>query len=217
MYPDLDSIYQRHVKDTKFDVVKGSEFKSLKKRLAFLCHLLKEHPGLAPDKRTELIHAFLSEDDLRHAQQVIPKSDKSKDTGKPSFFSKFTAVLSWSKGTDEESLRKEMKKVASDISDSNFLLELKGMEEEDLKAAIEEAEKLAHTQLASFIDLAVNKMTHPVLKMQQDECKKSVRHEVETEERKVLDNARVNFIQDVNKNSAGQRPSCVWYSCSDCD
>jgi hypothetical protein len=109
--------------------------------------------------------------------------------------------------TDEDSLRKEMKKIENDISDSDFLLELKGMEDEDLKDPIHEAVTLANTHLASLIDATVNKMTHLVLKMQQDEAKKNIRHESETEERKVLGAALVKFIQDINKNSAGRRTS----------
>jgi len=43
--------------------------------------------------------------------------------------------------------------------------------------------------------------------MQQDECKKGIQQQVETEQRNALHGALVNFIRDVNKNSAGRRTS----------
>ena len=66
---------------------------------------------------------------------------------------------------------------------------------------------LACCQLSSSIDTAVKKMTHEVLRMQQDECKRSLQHEIETEERKELGNIMANFIQAINKTSAGRRTS----------
>ena len=200
LYRDFNSIYKRHFEDAKFDVVKGHGFKFLKSRLTFICHLLREHRDVSPKKRAELINTLLSEDDLRHAQQVIKKSEKNKEPGK-------TSRLSWPKATDEESLRKEMKKIASGISDSDFLLGLKGIEDEDLKDPIQEVVALANTQLSSSVDATVNKLTHTVLRMQQDECKYHIRLEVETERRKVLDSALVDFIRDINKNSVGRRTS----------
>ena len=207
LYRDFNSVYKRYVEEAKFDVVKGRDFKFLKKRLTFICHLLKEHREIAPKKRAELINALLSEHDLRHAQEVINKSDKNKEPGKTSWFSTFTSNFPWPKVTDEESLRKEMNKIANDISDSEFLLGLEGIEDEDLKDPIHGAVTLANTQLASLVDATVNKLTHAVLRMQQEECKKNIQHEIETEQRKVLDGALANLIQDVNKNSVGRRTS----------
>jgi phage terminase large subunit len=137
----------------------------------------------------------------------VINSDKNKESGKTSWFSTLTSILPWSKVTDEESLRKEMKKISSGISDSDFLLGLKGIEDEDLKVPIQEAVSLANTQLSSSVDATVKKLTHAVLRMQQDECKKNLQHEVETEQRKVLDSSLLSFIRDINKKSVGRRPS----------
>jgi len=207
LYPDFNAIYKRHVEDAKFHAVKGREFEFLKTRLNFICHLQRDHRDIAPKQRIELINALLSEDDLRHAQQVINKSEKKKEPKKTSWFSTITSILAWPKVTDEESLRKEMKKIANDIPDSDFLLGLKGIEDEDLKDPIQNVVSLAHTQLSSSVDATVKKLTHAVLRMQQDECKRNIQHEIETEERKVLGGALVNFIREVNKNSVGRRTS----------
>ena len=199
MYSEFNTIYKQHVEDAKFGVVKGSGFKFLKRRLTFICHLLGEYRDVTPKKRTELIDALLSEDDILHAQRVL-KSETNKGHGK-------TVSFSWLRVTNEEYLRKEMDKIANGISDSKFLLELKGIEDEDLKVSIQEAVALAKTQLGSSVDATVDKLTHAVLRMQQDECKKNLQHEVEAEQRKVLAGALVNFIRDVNKNSVGRRNS----------
>lgn len=100
-----------------------------------------------------------------------------------------------------------MKRVANDISDSKFLLELKGVEDEDLKNIIQEVVALTKLQLSLSVDTTVNKLTRAVLKMQQDECNKVIQREIETEQRKVLGGMLMNFIRDINENSAGRWPS----------
>ena len=208
VYPDFNRTYKRHVEDAKFGVVKGADFKFLKRRLTFISHLLSEHREITPTKRKELINALFSEDDLRHAKKVIDDSEKNKESGKTSWFPTFASILPWSKDIDEESLRKEMNKMANNISDSDFLLGLKGIEdEEDLKGPIQDVVALATTHLSSLVDPTVKKLTHAVLRMQQDECKRNIQHEVETEQRKALGGALVNFIRDVNKSSVGRRTS----------
>ena len=48
------------------------------------------------------------------------------------FRSRIVALFSGSTGTDEESLRKELKKITSGVTDSDFLLQLKGKNDKDL-------------------------------------------------------------------------------------
>lgn len=187
--------------------MKGPEFKSLKKRLIAVRYLLEKYPELAPEKRTELIHAVLSEDNLQRAQQIFPRPDKDNHSGKPSLISKLIGFFSGSEETDEESLRKELKEKTSGVSDSNFLLQLKGVDDKELKAPIQATVDLACGQLSSSIDTTVKKMTHAVLRMQLDECRRSMQREIEMEERKVLGGILLDFIQVINKISTGRRPS----------
>jgi hypothetical protein len=163
---------------------------------------------MSPEIRAELIQALLSEEDLRHAQQVISKFGKNKDSGR-TLFSKATAILTWAWGTDDESLRKEMKKRASSISDSNFLLELASIEDEVLKTAALGAVTLAHTQLSSSIDSTVKKLTDDVLRMQQEEGNRYLQYELEAAQRKELGIVIVKFIRSINNASAGRKTSCV--------
>ena len=166
LYRDLNTIFKRHVEDYKFDVVKGHGFKLLKRRLAFICHLLREDRDITPKKRTGLIDTLLSQDDLCHAQRVLNKSEKITEPVKPSW-------SSLSRATDQEFLRKEMNRVANDVSDSNFLLELRGIEDEDLKNPVQEVVDLAKMQLSLSVDTTVNKLIRAVLRLQQDECKRT--------------------------------------------
>jgi hypothetical protein len=196
-YNGFDSLYRSHVKDANFGVVKGPEFKFLKERLTFVRHLLKEHPDLSSRKRTELIQTLFSDS----------KSDKNKAARRPSLISRFTAGASWPKGADEESLRKETKKIADSISDADFLQELKSLEDEDLKAPTLEAVDLARTQLSLSIGTTVKNMTHAVLQMQQEERKKRIQQQIEALQGEMLHDALVNFIRDINKSCAGRRTS----------
>jgi phage terminase large subunit len=115
--------------------------------------------------------------------------------------------FSGSKESDEALLRSEVKKITNSISDSEFLRQLKHVNDKDLEAAIQVAVDLACTQLSSSIDAAVKKMTHRVLQMQQDECKKSMQREIETEERKEVDVKLADFIHAINEVSARRRTS----------
>jgi predicted transposase YbfD/YdcC len=207
LYPAFNDIYRRHVDKAKFNVVKATAFRALKQRLTFVLHHLNERPQLGSKRRTELIQALLSVDDLRNAEQVLLKSDKDKESVKPSWFSTAMNYFTWSKGTNEESLQKEARKITSDITDSDFLRDLKGMQDKDLADPIREAMALAHSNLSSLIDDTVKKMTHAVLHMQLEECKRRVKREIETEERCALNDIRVKFIRDLNQNSAGRRIS----------
>jgi hypothetical protein len=155
-----------------------------------------------PGQRRELIQALISERDLSHAQHVLPKAEKDKNSGMISSLVKTVKVIgslvSGSKEPDEDSLKKEMKRMAKAVSDPDFLRELKGVVDEDLESPIREVIALAHTQLSSHIDAEVIKMTHAELQMRQDYCKKCIKQEIEAEERSQLSDALVAFIRELN-------------------
>ena len=76
-----------------------------------------------------------------------------------------------------------------------------------MRSTVLNAKAFAQQGLSYSIDSVVGKMTHAVLAMQQDRCKMSVKVEVENEERKVLDDALVQFIREINKKSTGRHNS----------
>lgn len=208
-YPRFDGIYRRHL-ENKFDNVKGSDFKFLKERLLLVRHLLVKNPELDREKRAELIQVLFSEANLHEAQRILPNFDKKKES---SLITKALRVLQplfggqSSTESEEESLKMEMKKIASALSDSEFLLGLTSIEDEDLQPAIQEVKMLAYTSISSSIDATVKKMTHEVLHMQQDCCKKAIQKEIQTKEATALRNALVSFIRDLNTKSAGRAKS----------
>ena len=207
LYPGFNGIYESHIDDARFDGIKGHEFKSLKERLITMHHVLEKYPGLSPGKRTELIQDVLSEGNLRRARQHFPKPNKNNQSGKASsLWSAFTGLFSGSKEMNEESLRADVKKISS-ISDSDFLHQLKGVDDNELEAPIKAAVDLACIQLSSSIDTTVKNMTLAVLRMQQNECKMLMQRQNETKERMVLDGQLVNFIQVINKLFEGRRAS----------
>ena len=170
---------------------------------------LGKNRDLDPGKRAEFIRVFLSEDNLHEALKMI--SDKEKDSGLMAKGLRVLQLLSLQGDSDseEEALKKEMKKIARAVSDSQFLLGLKSIETEDLQPAIQEAETLAHTSLSSLIDATVQKMTHEVLHMQQDRCKSEIQKEIKTEEARAMKDVLIDFIRDLNTNSAERKKSWV--------
>ncbi|KAF8262192.1 hypothetical protein EI94DRAFT_1744157 [Lactarius quietus] len=207
LYPGFYTIYQRHL-ENKFDSVKGSDFRFLKERLLLVRHLIGKNPDLDPEKRAKLIQTLLSEDNLYEAQKILPNSDKKKGSGLVAIASHVYKAFSGGQSgaeSEEDSLRREMKKIASAISDSEFLLGLKNVEIEGLQSAIQEAELLANTSLSSSIDTTVTKMTHDVLKQQQVSCKRESQKAIQTKESTALSDALVKFIRDLNAKSAGRK------------
>lgn len=175
-------------------------------------HLLGKNRDLDPEKRAELIQVLLSEGDIHEAQKMLPNSDKKKEAGLltrvlrvlPSSFFSGPSGTEWQ---EEDDLKREMRKITRGVTDSQFLLGLKSLEIEGLLPAIQEAETLAHTSLSSAIDATVKPMTHAVLRMQQDSCIKEIEKSVQMEAARVLSDALVAFIQDINAESAGRKNS----------
>ncbi|KAI9444051.1 hypothetical protein H4582DRAFT_1918933 [Lactarius indigo] len=85
-------------------------------------------------------------------------------------------------GGSGDFLGRDMRMLAGSITDSQFLLDMK----------------------------AVKAMTRNVLAMQQEYCTRSIQHEIESEERKSLNDALVAFIRDVNAQSSGRQDSVVY-------
>ena len=164
-------------------------------------HLLDKHRNLPSQTCSELIQALLKGDFYR-AQHLLSKTDGKKraDSGGWGVGNLFS-------GGSGDFLNRDMRMLAGSISDSQFLLDMKATTDTETRSAIQEIEALAHAQLASAIDAAVKAMTRNVLAMQQEYCTRSIQHEMESEERKSLNNALTEFIRDVNAQSSGQRDS----------
>ncbi|KAH9047121.1 hypothetical protein EDB84DRAFT_1462824 [Lactarius hengduanensis] len=206
LYPDFRSVYQKHVQNARFGIAlrRDSYFENRKLRLVAVRHLLDKHQNLPSQTRSELIQALLKGDFYR-AQHLLSKTDGKKraDSGGWSVGSIFS-------GGSGDLLGRDMRMLAGSITDSQFLLDVKGITETETRPATQEIETLAHAQLASTIDAAVKAMTRNVLAMQQEYCTRSIQHEMESEERKSLNNALIEFIRDVNAQSSERQDSVVY-------
>ena len=162
-------------------------------------HLLDKHRNLPTETRALLIQVLLK-GDFHSAQNLLFKTDGAKGADSGGWGSLFAGGLG-------DRLNRDMRMLAGNISDSQFLLDLNGISDTDTRAAIQEIEALAHAQLATVIDATVKGITRNVLAMQVDSCTRSMQHEMESEGRKSLKSALVEFIRDINARSSGRRDS----------
>lgn len=203
-YPEFESTLQKHVKDARFDgaLKRSPDFKDLKIEVVSLWHLQERHERLHPATRSALVQALLVEHNFQLALELLEKANGN--TNGPGVVTRVVSYLSGSRGGD--TFKNQMRTAAANLPDSQFLQRLE-IDDKELRSTAQRAKALAQKGLSRSIDAVVGKMTHVFLAMQQDHCRMSVQVEVENEERKVLGDALVEFIREINKNSAGRRNS----------
>jgi hypothetical protein len=181
---------------------RNGEFEARKLRLVSVRHLLKEHQDLHPGRRADLIQSILG-GDFNGAQRFLPAEEKS-----PTVFglvtTAFGSLLTY---PSDEPLKSEMKVISARLSDSRFLLELKDVDDKDLRSVIQEIEALAHSLLSSLIDKTIGNMTHEILAMQQEHCRRAIRDQLKSEATKRQNELLVNLIHVLNAQSARRRDS----------
>ena len=199
LYPTFEGTFQKHVKAARFDVVlkRSRDFKALKSDVISLWCLQEGHKRLRPAVGSDLIQALLVEHNFKRALELVEKKTDG-NTNEPSGVARVVSYFS-----REESYENQIKSTAANLPDSQFLQRLQSIDDIEMRSTVLNAKAFAQQGLSYSIDSVVGKMTHAVLAMQQDRCKMSVKVEVENEERKVLDDALVQFIREINKKSAG--------------
>ena len=201
LYRNFRSVYQKHIQNARFSVAlrRDPNFEKRKLRMVAVKHLLEKHRNLLADTRSVLIQTLLK-GDFQRARNILSKIDGKKIADSGGWGSLFS-------GSSGDNLNRDMRMLAGNISDSQFLLDMNGISDTDTRAAIQEIEALAHAQLASAIDAAVKGMTRNVLAMQLESCTRSMQHEMEIERRKSLSTALAEFIRDVNAQTSGRQDS----------
>ena len=163
-------------------------------------HLLGEHQDLHSGRRTDFIQSLL-EGDFNGAQRLLPAEERS-----PTVFGFVaTAVGSLLTYPSDEPLRSEMKVLSARLSDSQFLLELKDVDDKDLVPAIQEIEALAHSILSSLIDKTLGNMAHEMAAMQQEHCRRAINAQLKSEATKRRNELLVELIRALNAQSAKRR------------
>ncbi|KAH8986573.1 hypothetical protein EDB86DRAFT_2954862 [Lactarius hatsudake] len=207
-YPAFESIFQKHVKNAKFDGVlkKSLDFKALELDVLSLWHLQEKHGHLRPETRSALVQALLIEHDYQRALGLLEVAHGSANGS--SVIPCSVSSLSGSRGA--ESFKNQMTTAAANLPDSRFLERLESAQDEDLRSVVRSAKTLAQRELSYSIDAVVDEMTHAVLMMQQELCRINIQVQVEKEERKALDDALVKFVREINERSAGRGNSTVY-------
>ncbi|KAH9005432.1 hypothetical protein EDB86DRAFT_2825090 [Lactarius hatsudake] len=206
LYPEFEGTFNKYVKDAKFNNVprKSRDFRLLKLGVVSLWRLLDQNKRLQSETRSALLKALVIDHNFQQAFKLLPK----RSNAVARWFSSF-----WADPKGEETFKTEMKQTAARIPDSQFFLQfearLEGTNDEDLRSAAQNAKALAQTELLSSIDTVVEQMTSTVLEMQQNTCGRSVQLQIANKEREVLNNARVGFIREINKQSVGRQNPTV--------
>ncbi len=209
-YPDFQEIYRSHFQAAKFNAIlkRDKDFEARKLRLVSVRHLLGKHPRLRPEERGMLVQSLLR-GDFDNAQSILQESKRL-----PAIFTLVASPISafFTSPSDGGSLKREMKRIAARLSDSQFLCETKSVDDEDLQPMIQEIEILSCSILSSTIETTVGTMARVVVAMQHEVFNRTLQNEIENEERRARSEALVMFIRKLNALLAGRSD---WYVGSD--
>ena len=116
-----------------------------------------------------------------------------------------TTVGSLLTNPDNEQFKGKMMALSARLSDSQFLLELKDVDDKDLVLAIQEIEALTHSIVSSLIDKTVGNMTEEMVATQQEHCRRAINAQLKSEATKRRNESLVEFIRALNAQSARWR------------
>lgn len=191
------------------DLEKASEFQFKKKRMIFL-QLLDNGPhatkGLTADLARSVREAALGQTDEKGILAILEKfskEDKGVRIRIPSF-------LKSSSG--EEGLWESAKNRASSISNSQFLLELKTIPDDQyLHDVAIDVEKTAYDILTKHVDNSVSSICRQILLTQKQESDKQVQKEAESKEAQQVQAQWSKFVRQVKRISTQRFGSYVPY------
>jgi len=205
MYPEFLDTYRKFFQGARFDTAlrRNGDFDAWKLCLVSVQHLKEHNKHLRPERRADLIKSLLR-GDFDHAQQLL-SDDKKSATMLGFLFSVFSTRLPSPSGS--ESLKEEMKGFAAQLCDSQFLLQLKSLDDKELLPIIQNIETIAHSLLSSLIDETVESMAHEMAAMQQEHCRSAILDGLRIEYMKLRNKVLVEFIRKLNAQSAGRQDS----------
>lgn len=206
-YPEFQEIYRSQFQRARFDTTlrRDGDFGALKLRLFSVQHLLGKHQRLRRKKRAKLVQSLLR-GDFNSAQRILEEPKRSSVV--------FTLVASAvgacpPQPSNDETLKREMKSLSARLSDSQFLLELKDVNDELLRPMIQEIEGLSHSLLSPLIDTTVGAMADAVTALQKDVFKRNIQHDIESDEMKRRNEELAGFVRELNAQSAWRKDRYV--------
>ena len=206
-YPEVQEIYRNHLQGARFDTVlrRDGDFGARKLRLVSVQHLLGIHQRLRRKKRTKLVQSLLR-GDFDKAQRILEESKRS---------SVVFALVASAVGacppppSNDGTLKGEMKNLSVRLSDAQFLLDMRDVNDEVLRPMIQETEALSHSLLSPLIDTTVDAMAQAVMALQQDAFRRNIQHDIESDEMKQRNGELAGFIRELNAQSAPRKDRYV--------
>ena len=206
-YPEFQEIYRNHFQGARFDTVLGrdGDFGARKLRLVSVQHLLGKHQRLRRKKRTKLVQSLLR-GDFNSAQRILEGPNRSSVV----FTLVASAVGACSPSPSiDETLKGEMKSLSARLSDSQFLLGIKDVNDEVLQPMIQEIEALSYSLLSPLIDTTVDSMAHAAMTLRQGVFKRNIQHDIESDEMKRRSEELIVFVRELNAQSAWRKDRYV--------
>ncbi|KAF8490084.1 hypothetical protein F5888DRAFT_1808365 [Russula emetica] len=206
-YPEFQEIYRNHFQGARFDTVfrRDGDFGARKLRLVSVQHLLGKHQRLRRKKHAKLVQSLLR-GDFNSAQRILGEPKRPSIV----FTLVATAVGACPPSpSNDETLKGEMKSLSARLSDSQFLLEMKDVNDEVLQPMIQEIQALSHSLLSPLIDTTVGAMARAVMELQQDVFRRNIQHDIERDEMKRRDEEFAGFVRKLNAQSAWRKDSVV--------
>ena len=206
-YPEFQEIYRNHFQGARFDTVlrRDGDFGARKLRLVSVQYLLGKHQRLRRKKRTKLVQSLLR-GDFDKAQRILEEPKRS---------SVVFALVASAVGacppppSNDETLKGEMKRLSTRLSDAQFLLEMRDVNDEVLRPMIQEIEALSHSLLSPLIDTTVGAMAQAVMELKQGAFRRNIQYDIESDEMKLRNEELAGFIRELNAQSASRKDRYV--------
>lgn len=89
--------------------------------------------------------------------------------------------------------------MADKISDSQFLLDINNVADQEMRIIINQVNDLVYKQLISSIDKTAKTISRVLLDTKQLRREKSIQHELESQEKKLQRSGLTEFVRDINE------------------
>jgi hypothetical protein len=206
-FPEFQEIYRNSFQGARFDTVlrRDGDFGARKLRLVSVQYTLGKYQRLRRKKRAKLIQSLLR-GDFNSAQRILEEQKRSSVVF--TFVASAVGACSLSPSNDE-TLKGEMKSLSARLSDSQFLLDMKDMNDDVLQPMILEIEALSYSLLSPLIDTTVGAMAHAVKALQQDVFRRNIQRDIESDELKRRNEKLAEFVRELNAQSAWRKDRYV--------
>lgn len=189
LHPEISEILDK-VKAPNLYMNKSATFKTLKNRILLIDNILDQYRDVPLDKREEFITAILDTGYTR-SMASQPKGVTQR------VVHLFTRLFS----SSDQHLA-DANEAASLVDDVEFFACLSDIVKREplLADSALRARKLAHENFTRIRSKEMKKLKAHIRSIQEDECKKQIKREVESQQMQDILNARVNLLETLEDN-----------------